>query len=137
MSEERLRGICARAVKEAPDLILLTGDFLTIESQQSPDPLARALAPLAAMQGRVFACFGNHDHECPELVKEALARAEVELLLDRAVDVDLAWGRVQLVGADHRWQGRQEALRGAVARVPAGAGGPAPVAAARSGCISS
>jgi predicted MPP superfamily phosphohydrolase len=98
-------------VKEAPDLVLLTGDFLTIETQHSPDPLARALAPLAAMRGRVFACFGNHDHECPELVKEALQRADVELLLDRAVEVDLAWGRVQLVGADHRWSGREDALK--------------------------
>ncbi|MFT3928173.1 MAG: metallophosphoesterase [Myxococcales bacterium] len=111
MSEERLRGICERAVEDAPDLILLTGDFLTFESQHSPDPLARALAPLSAMRGRVFACFGNHDHECPELVKEALTRASVELLQDRAVEVELAWGKVQLVGADHRWQGRNEALR--------------------------
>lgn len=121
MSEERLRGICARAVDERPDLILLTGDFLTFETQYSPDPLARALAPLAAMQGRVFACFGNHDHECPELVKEALRRAGVELLLDRAVEVSLEWGPVQLVGADHRWSGREEALKAlsmAYPRVP-------------------
>jgi len=111
MSEERLRGICERAVREAPDLILLTGDFLTIESQQSPDPLARSLAPLGAMKGRVYACFGNHDHECPELVKEALERAGVELLLDRAVNVDVPWGRVQVVGADHRWRGREQALQ--------------------------
>jgi predicted MPP superfamily phosphohydrolase len=110
MSEERLRGICARAVEQAPDLVLLTGDFLTIESQQSPDPLARALAPLSQLKGRVFACFGNHDHESPELVKEALLRAGVDLLLDRAIQVDLPWGPVQLVGADHRWRGREEAL---------------------------
>ena len=110
MSERRLREICQRAVEEQPDLILLTGDFLTVESQHSPDPLARALAPLAAMKGRVFACFGNHDHECPELVDDALRRADVELLLDRAVDVDLPWGPVQIVGADHRFRKRKEAL---------------------------
>lgn len=121
MSEQRLQGICTRAVEEAPDLILLTGDFLTTETQHSPDPLARALAPLSAMKGRVFACFGNHDHECPELVKEALRRAGVELLLDRAVELQLAWGNVQLVGADHRWSGREEALKSlslAYPRVP-------------------
>ncbi len=110
MSERRLREICRRAVEEKPDLILLTGDFLTVETQQSPDPLARALAPLAAMKGRVFACFGNHDHECPELVDDALRRADVELLLDRAVDLDLPWGPVQVVGADHRFRGREQAL---------------------------
>lgn len=110
MSERRLREICQRAVDDEPDLILLTGDFLTIEMQKSPDPLARALAPLSAMKGRVFACFGNHDHECPELVDDALRRADVDLLLDRAVDVDLPWGKVQVVGADHRFRKREEAL---------------------------
>jgi uncharacterized protein len=110
MSEHRLREICQRAVDQRPDLILLTGDFLTVESQQSADPLARALLPLAAMKGRVFACFGNHDHEAPELVDDALRRADVELLLDRAVEVDLPWGKVQIVGADHRFRKREEAL---------------------------
>jgi len=111
MSERRLRDICQRAVDQRPDLILLTGDFLTVESQKSADPLARALAPLSAMKGQVFACFGNHDHECPELVDDALRRADVELLLDRAVDVDLEWGKVQIVGADHRYRKREEALQ--------------------------
>lgn len=110
MSERRLQEICERAVAEQPDLILLTGDFLTVESQHSPDPLARALSPLSALKGRVFACFGNHDHECPELVDDALRRADVELLLDRAVNVDLPWGPVQVVGADHRFRKRKEAL---------------------------
>ena len=110
MSEKRLRDICQRAVDAKPDLILLTGDFLTVESQKSPEPLARALAPLSAMKGRVFACFGNHDHECPELVDDALRRADVDLLLDRAVDVELPWGPVQIVGADHRYRRREEAL---------------------------
>lgn len=118
MSEERLRKICERAVREAPDLILLTGDFLTFETQRSPDPLARALAPLSALPGRVFACFGNHDHESPELVKEALARAGVTLLLDEAAEVELPWGHVQIVGADHYWRGREEALQRLAARYP-------------------
>jgi len=111
MSERRLREICQRAVDQKPDLVLLTGDFLTVESQKSADPLARALMPLAALKGRVFACFGNHDHEAPELVDDALRRADVELLLDRAVDVDLPWGKVQIVGADHRFRKREEALQ--------------------------
>jgi predicted MPP superfamily phosphohydrolase len=111
MSEARLHRICERAVAEQPDLILLTGDFLTMDTQHTPEPLARALAPLRAMPGRVFACFGNHDHECPDLVRAALRSAGVELLVDRAVDVELPWGPVQIVGADHRWRDRDIALR--------------------------
>ncbi len=118
MSVERLARICERAVATAPDLILLTGDFLTIESQYSPEPLTRALVPLRAMRGRVFACFGNHDHECPDLVREALSRNGVHLLVDEAVTVSLPNGKVQLVGADHRWRDREPALSALSARYP-------------------
>jgi predicted MPP superfamily phosphohydrolase len=110
MSKQRLRGICQRAVEDAPDLILLTGDFLTVESQWSPAPLSYALEPLRELSGRVFACMGNHDHECPELVRTALAHAGVELLIDRAVDVSTGAGEVQIVGADHHWRERERAL---------------------------
>ncbi len=110
MSEARLRGICERAVREQPDLILLTGDYLTVESQRSAEPLARALSPLAELPGRVFACFGNHDHESPELVKHALQSAGVTLLLDEVAEVSLPWGEVQIVGADYHFRGRDEAL---------------------------
>src|SRR5262249_46381252 len=74
MSGARLRAICARAVEREPDLVLLTGDFLTMESQATPDHLAEALSPLEALPGRVFACRGNHDHEAPREVAAALAR---------------------------------------------------------------
>jgi predicted MPP superfamily phosphohydrolase len=110
MSEARLTRICERAVAQQPDLVLLTGDFLTVESQKSPDPLARSLAPFKALPGRVFACFGNHDHESPELVKQALASAGVQLLIDDALELELPWGPVQIVGADHHFRGRERAL---------------------------
>jgi predicted MPP superfamily phosphohydrolase len=118
MSEARLRKICQRAVAQQPDLVLLTGDFLTVESQKSPDPLARALAPLAALPGRVFACFGNHDHESPELVREALRRVGVLLLIDEAAELDLAWGALQIIGADRHFRGRERALSQLAAQHP-------------------
>jgi predicted MPP superfamily phosphohydrolase len=118
MSEARLTKICQRAVAEKPDLVLLTGDFLTVESQRSAEPLARSLAPLAALEGRVFACFGNHDHESPEVVREALARAQITLLIDQATELDLPWGKLQLVGADHHFRGRNEALTALAANHP-------------------
>ncbi|MEI9948593.1 MAG: hypothetical protein WDO74_06310 [Pseudomonadota bacterium] len=39
MSVARLRRICERAVARQPDLVLLTGDFLTMESQRDPELL--------------------------------------------------------------------------------------------------
>ena len=82
MSVERLRGIAERAVAADPDLVLLTGDYLTMESQGTPGCLAEALAPLRALEGRVYACLGNHDHEAPEMVARELAEAGVRLLVD-------------------------------------------------------
>jgi predicted MPP superfamily phosphohydrolase len=106
MSVERLRGIAERAVAADPDLVLLTGDYLTMESQGTPGCLAAALAPLSALEGRVFACRGNHDLEAPAMVACELARVGVRLLVDEAEVVHTPVGPVQIVGMDFRWRDR-------------------------------
>ncbi len=110
MSKQRLRRICERAVARDPDLILLTGDFLTMESQRDPSILGDALEPLAALEGRVFACRGNHDHEAPRVVAEALARARVRLLNDEEAVAETPAGPVQILGLDFAWRGRKERM---------------------------
>ena len=122
MPVARLRAICERAVAEAPDLILLTGDFLTMESQQSVEHLAEALAPLKALPGKVFACHGNHDHEAPALVAEALRRAGVTLLVDDATLVETAAGPVQIVGMDFHFRDRAAQMARVCAAHPRVAG---------------
>ena len=106
MSVERLRRVAERAVAAEPDLVLLTGDYLTMESQGTPGCLAEALAPLSALEGRVFACRGNHDLEAPMMVARELERVGARLLVDEAVTVPTAVGHVQIVGMDFRWRDR-------------------------------
>ena len=118
MSVARLRRIAERAVAAKPDLIFLTGDFLTMESQSDPDPLLAALAPLRALPGKVFACNGNHDHEAPALVERALAENGVVQLVDAAQEVETEAGPVQIVGMDFVWRDRQEHLARVCARHP-------------------
>ena len=118
MSVERLAQICQRAVDADPDLVLLTGDFLTMESQGTSDALARALAPLRSVEGRTFACMGNHDHEAPRIVLDAMRANGVRMLIDEAALVETVAGPVQIVGADHRWRDRDAHLRALVARWP-------------------
>ena len=118
MSVQRLRGVAERAVAAAPDLILLTGDYLTMESQGTPGCLAEALAPLQAFEGRVFACRGNHDLEAPAMVAQELAQVGVQLLVDEAVVVQTAVGAVQIVGMDFRWRDRAEHAQAIVERWP-------------------
>lgn len=110
MSVARLRAIASRAVAAQPDLIFLTGDFLTMESQHDPQLLREALRPLQAMRGRVFACLGNHDHEAPAIVSDALRDNGVELLVDAATEVETRAGRVQIVGMNFVWRDREAHL---------------------------
>jgi len=112
MSVSRLQAIARRAVEDDPDLVLLTGDYLTMESKGSPGCLAEALAPLRGLgeQGRVYACFGNHDLEAPHMVARELAACGIRLLVDDAALVDTPAGPVQVVGANFRWRDRSEHL---------------------------
>jgi predicted MPP superfamily phosphohydrolase len=103
---------------EEPDLVLLTGDFLTMEGHGTPGALARALAPLARAPGRCFAIFGNHDHEAPDEVRSALAACGARLLEDDEAVVDTACGPVQILGADWVRRGRRAHLRALLERFP-------------------
>jgi predicted MPP superfamily phosphohydrolase len=118
MSVARLRAIAERAVEERPDLVFLTGDFLTMESQSDPDLLLRALEPLAALEGRVFACHGNHDHEAPEVVARACRKNGIRLLVDESTVVETEAGKVQVVGMDFVWRDRKAHLERVCAAHP-------------------
>lgn len=118
MSVARLRKICERAIAREPDLIVLTGDFLTMESQHNPALLADALAPLRALRGRVFACFGNHDHEAPEIVRHALDQVGARLLIDEAAVLETPAGQVQIVGLNFVWKNRAEHLERVTSAYP-------------------
>lgn len=118
MSIARLRRICERAVARKPDLIFLTGDFLTIESNRVPGALETALEPLGHMTGRVFACLGNHDHEAPHAVRRALAAHGICLLVDEAIEVDTPIGRIQVLGFDFHFRERDKLMPEVCARHP-------------------
>lgn len=87
-------------VAREPDLVALTGDFLTMESMGSPGCLERALEPLAPIADRCVAIFGNHDHEAPDQVRDAMKALGIRLLIDDEACFDTPVGPVQIVGAD-------------------------------------
>ena len=118
MSVARLRRIAERAVAAKPDLVFLTGDFLTMESHSDPDLLLTALEPFRAMPGKVFACHGNHDHEAPAVVARALAKNGIILLVDAERDVETDAGPVQIVGMDFTFRDRAAHLARVCAEHP-------------------
>lgn len=107
---ERLQRHLERLLEHDPDLVLLTGDFLTMEGQGTPGALAESLAPLAAVADRCYAIFGNHDHEAPFEVRGALARHGIRLLVDEETVAQTPSGPVQILGADYVGRGRRAHL---------------------------
>jgi predicted MPP superfamily phosphohydrolase len=117
-STQRLRRTIEDLVDHEPDLALLTGDFLTMESNATPGALAEALSPLRQMKGRAFAIFGNHDHEAANEVREGLAASNIRLLVDASACVNTEAGPVQIVGADFVRREREDHLRGLLSAHP-------------------
>lgn len=117
-SVRRLRSTIEGLLEHQPDLVLLTGDFLTMEGNGSRGALSEALSPLREQPDRCFAIFGNHDHEDPDQVRDALLANGVRLLVDAEACVDTAYGPVQILGADYQREGRSEQLKELFTRHP-------------------
>ncbi|MCG8592681.1 MAG: metallophosphoesterase [Proteobacteria bacterium] len=117
-SVERLRRRVEELASREPHLVLLTGDFLTMEGRGSAGALAAALAPLQPHAERCFAIFGNHDHEAPDEVRHGLEANGIRLLVDEEATAKTPVGDVQIVGADYRFRDRGEHLETLLGRYP-------------------
>jgi predicted MPP superfamily phosphohydrolase len=117
-SVDRLKRRIAELVARDPDLVTLTGDFLTMESMGTPGCLTEALAPLIPLADRCVAIFGNHDHEAPGQVREAMEANGIRLLIDEEACFATPIGPVQFVGADFVSSGHREHLKDLLERFP-------------------
>jgi predicted MPP superfamily phosphohydrolase len=81
--------------REAPDLIVLGGDYVTWGDRRYVHPAAEALTPLSAPHG-VFGILGNHDddHDMPA----ALAARGVQMLKDARTRLTVRGETLDLVG---------------------------------------
>ena len=99
-----------------PDLICLTGDFIT-RGYKALDGYAEVLKPLAA-SAPTFACLENHDggiwaarrrgHADTNRVREVLVKAGVTLLHNSARTVRLGDREIRLVGLGDVWAGEMQ-----------------------------
>lgn len=102
MTPSRLSSLIREGLAENPDLVLLTGDYLTGEtnSLEARHQLVEAFRPLQQWPraaGRVFACVGNHDYE--NLVRRCVASSSLVFF--------------PLIRRSHRAGHGQERVRGA------------------------
>ncbi len=106
----------ALAMRQSPDLIVLTGDFIWREVTEHAENLIEPLRSLHAPLG-VYAVLGNHDHwEGAALVAGVLAQTGVTLLVNQALRLD-AGAPLWLVGLDDVWE-RKHDMRAALAGTP-------------------
>lgn len=108
-SLEQVERVVDLANRLCPDVVALTGDFVT----QSPNyiaPVARALGRLQARLG-IFAVLGNHDFRVgADAVAAALERHGIEVLRNRSVQIRSLQASLTLAGVDDFSYG-QDSLR--------------------------
>ena len=98
----------ARTNELAPDLVVLTGDYV-LETAASIFDLAPELAKLNPRHG-IFAVLGNHDHWTEAaVVKQGLAEQGIELLHNQGVLLNE--GQFLLAGVDDLWSGAPDIER--------------------------
>jgi predicted MPP superfamily phosphohydrolase len=101
-----------------PDLIVLTGDYVT-RSAEAIFELAPAAASLNAKYG-IFAILGNHElWTDPAFVKERLEAAGFPVLVNQGLSLAIGKERLYLAGVDDCWSGQPD-LAAALANCPAG-----------------
>jgi hypothetical protein len=95
VSHDDVARAVAALMAEAPDLIVLGGDYVTWGDRNYVRPSAEALAPLAAPYG-VFGILGNHDddHDMPA----ALGKNGVQMLKDARTRLTIRNETLDLVG---------------------------------------
>jgi predicted MPP superfamily phosphohydrolase len=96
----RERALATLVAELAPDVIVLTGDFLN--TTYSDD--ARALADLRELLGQlgaaggIYAVWGTAEVDLPHLLRPVLADLGVVVLEDRAVELNIKGHRLWLMG---------------------------------------
>lgn len=104
LTPDRLEDIVRRVNREHPDLILITGDFVSDFDETSREGIAR-LGLLQARDG-VFAILGNHDYWCdPAGVAEAVQETGIRLLLNEHVVIRRKDDCLVVGGLDDIWEG--------------------------------
>jgi uncharacterized protein len=126
LHEGYFNDVVARVNELRPDLVALTGDFITgplrtrlreqVARRLAP-PCAEVMSQLRAPQG-VFAVLGNHDHICsPTIVAAALRAKNINVLINESRTIEHAGARIWLCGVDS-WIGHNYHPKEALAKAP-------------------
>jgi uncharacterized protein len=104
-SDIRIRRAVMAVNASAPDLVFLTGDYVT----HSPKPLPRVREVLAGLNGPVYVVLGNHDHwvNAPYL-REGFERLGYTVLQNEHRVVNVRGAPATVLGVDDGRTGRDD-----------------------------
>jgi predicted MPP superfamily phosphohydrolase len=102
-----LRAACQALRAEAPDVLLLGGDFVTL-APEAADSLIDELGTVPAPLGR-FAVLGNHDwwSDAQRIVRR-LEAAGIQVLINRNLQLEPPFDRISICGIDDHWCGNPD-----------------------------
>lgn len=128
LGESHLAHVVNLVNAASPDLVAITGDFVTSPWRKhashraaalKAEPCALSLAQLRSRLGTV-AALGNHDHATDaSLVAEALTSRGIRVLQNQAFPLEAAGSRLWIAGVDDAVEHAAD-LRGTMSQVPSG-----------------
>jgi predicted MPP superfamily phosphohydrolase len=117
MTAQRIQNVVGRVNEMHPDLVVLTGDFVTRNAEQFA-PNLTALNELRPVD-KSLAVLGNHDAWTnPDLIQRTLETAGVQVLNNRSVTLERPSAQLHIAGVDDIWAGRDR-LNEVLAALPA------------------
>jgi uncharacterized protein len=100
MNRQQLEKVASIVNQQQPDLIALTGDYITDRPEKAEEMLTNAFSQLKATDG-VVAIMGNHDREHTTLpLERAFAKAKVNFLNNAVHSIDRNGNKLNIAGVD-------------------------------------
>jgi predicted MPP superfamily phosphohydrolase len=111
MTRERLMHVVQTINNLRPDIVAITGDFVTYAPQQHTATLVETLGKLQARRA-VLGVLGNHDYwTSAKTVKHILRKSGVEELANSFHTFRKDGGELHLCGVDDAWAGENNVSR--------------------------
>jgi uncharacterized protein len=100
MNRQQLEKVASIVNQQQPDLVALTGDYITDHPEKAEEMLTNAFSQLKATDG-VVAVMGNHDREHTTVpLERAFAKAKVNFLNNAVHSIDRHGNKLNIAGVD-------------------------------------
>ena len=109
-SDSRLRNVVTEVNRQQPDVVVLTGDFLS-DKYESKSPaqtgaikqLTEILQGIKARNG-IYAVWGNHDRFDRAEVQSNFSRIGIKILCNESQYIEKNGDKIMLIGMDDAWR---------------------------------